>query len=133
MTAEPTYTLTLTRTQLMAVRDACEAMARVQMGQMDSIAFNMLTGLPIDAFCEVRDALTAIGPMVTGKCPGHYATRNDQMKRLHEIAWGIYWAVRHPLYLDGCAERGEQPSPLCVLNDPPEPCGGQPVPEVRRG
>lgn len=129
---EPTYTVTLTRTQLRTVSIACELLARVNLGQLGHVE-ECISSLPISERLALREKLTDLNPLVTGLDNKHASRCRDEHQRLdHEIAWGIYWGTRYPLYLDGCAERGEKPSSITVYNDPPQPCGGQPVPKVER-
>lgn len=124
-TTEPVYTLTVTATQLGVIRDACEVTSRVSMAQLDSVAFGPLAELPSEVFCEVRDGLSRLNPLVD-------AALTPDMRELADTAWVLYHATRYRLYLDGCAERGEAPDPTTVLSRPPTRRGVQPVPEVQR-
>lgn len=132
MTPEPRYTITVTQTQLVYIRDACELLSRLHIGQLEHVE-EKIHGLPHEVRRELRNALLKINPMVTGLDYVHASRApNEQTRLAHNIAWGLYHGIRYPLYLERCAELGEQPDPITVLSRPPSPEGGQPVPEVVR-
>lgn len=124
-----TYTLTVTAEQLAMISRACEVAARISIGQADTIAFHLLAGLPIDQFCEVRDALEAVQPLITGR-RGLSCAPTDAIRDQHELAWSIYHAARYRLYRDGCADEGREPGGWTVLNDPPQACGRHAPPTI---
>ena len=126
------YQLTVSGEQLSMISIGTEITARACIGQFGGIAFQLFMGLPVDQFCEIRDALDAVQEKVTGS-PTLSAAPNARLRDDHELAWSIYHAARYRVFRDQCAKRGEDPSKTwTVLNDPPERCGRHDPPEIVR-
>jgi hypothetical protein len=130
--SEQTYTITVTGTQLGLLCEAAELLSRIHIGQLNHVEEH-LHGLPIDERLKLREGLNALNPLVTGLEYLHASRAlNDRMRLRHEQAWGVYWGLRYPIYLERCAELGEEPGSWTVMSHVPQPCGGQPVPAVTR-
>lgn len=126
------YQLTVSGEQLSMISIATEIAARACIGQFSGIAFQLFMGLPIDQFCAIRDALDAVQEKVTGS-PTLSKAPNADIQDAHELAWSIYHAARYQLYVDRCAERGEDPSNTwTVLSHPPYRHGRHDPPEIVR-
>ncbi|WP_407543756.1 hypothetical protein Q0M94_28545 (plasmid) [Deinococcus radiomollis] len=131
MSTEPTYTVTLTRTQLAAVRDACELLSRIHIGQLEHVA-EKLHGLPHEHSMELEKQLRRLNHIVTGlESPHASRAQNETMRLHHQVAWGIYHAARYQLYMEQLG-RASDGNDWSVMSRPPNPEGGQPVPKIKR-
>ena len=126
------YTLTVTAEQLALLRDATEVCARFLIGQTDSITLAFLAGLPTDEFCELRDRLAELGPLVTGERPNHFKARSPELARIKDGLFLLHQAVRQPLYLDRCAAEGTDPG-WAVSRYGPHPVPGWEMPQICAG
>lgn len=119
-TQEPTYTLTLTETQLRAVAAATELHARLGAGQLDAAETALprqLLGHEVDTYA-LREALDTIkrdvlhlpGGMNLGNTHADAAPLSDVSWDLYQVSRHALWAARH--------DRGEQP-PRSNASAPP--------------
>ena len=128
---EARYQLTVSEAQLGMISTACEIAARACIGQFDGIAFKLFMGLPTEQFCQIRDALQAVQPLVTGR--EHLsAAITDDLRDDHELAWSLYHAARYRLYVDRCEAEGKPMDGWTVLSYPPCRHGRHDAPEIVR-
>ena len=130
--SEVRYQLTVSEAQLGMISTACEIAARACIGQFDGIAFKLFMGqVPTGQFCQIRDALQAVQPLVTGD--EHLsAAITDDLRDDHELAWSLYHAARYRLYVDRCEAEGKPMDGWTVLSYPPCRHGRHDAPEIVR-
>lgn len=130
--SETRYQLTVSEAQLGMISTACEIAARACIGQFDGIAFQFFMGqVPTEQFCQIRDALQAVQPLVTGD--EHLsAAITDDLRDDHELAWSLYHAARYRLYVDRCEAEGKPMESRTVLSRPPCRHGRHDAPEIVR-
>ncbi len=104
-----TYTLTITARQAALIRDACEVLARLGMGQIR----DALDHLPTDefrptSFHETADTIVRmLEPLMKPSAyyPNQSPYRQQQRENM-EIAWDLYQVIRHRLSWDYAIENG---------------------------
>ena len=89
------YTLILTARQAAEISNACEIVARLQMGQVDMALRELPGEQPKD-----YDALREIQQMIERLVPA-------KIERGNSIAWDLYQVIRHRLSWDRAYESGQ--------------------------
>lgn len=100
-----TVTITMTRDHAWVVKEACEMLMRLKLGQTMMPIEVMLgwpnSGMTIDEYCLRRDvargALTAFLTAV-----GHEGAAKDEVE---QMAYEIYGTIRHALYIADGGDR----------------------------
>lgn len=102
----PTYKLTVNEKQLCIIRQACEWMARMYMGQVDCLLFDM--GIGYDSH-DAHVAAQQLKEAMTG-LDGHayHSLTSDKVDDDARIAWDIYQVVRHQLAWDNLKPEHER-------------------------
>lgn len=120
------YILELSREQAVMVKDACELLARLRIGQFDSITEMMLEARGVDEYCKRRedanDLLKVVACIIFGR--NAYGRPECQKDKLHHRAWNIYTALRYKMAWHDNPEGG-----WAVCYDEPHPWGGEPIPK----
>ena len=123
------YQLVVTGEQLSLINRAAETAARVSIGQLDSVAHQLLMDLESDPFCEIRDVLEGAQHLMTGS-RSLSAAPNAALRDQHDCAWSVYHAARYQLYREHCEREGTPMSAATVLSAPPTRHGAHDPPTV---
>lgn len=114
MSAVYRYALALTREQAGAVALACEAFARIGMGQLSEIGDHAPGAATVDGMIALREALRAIEPLATGGLPPNasHGIASERVSITCRRAWEVYTAVRE------CLSRQHPENCVCVAHGP---------------
>lgn len=90
--------LELTEEHAKIIMQACELWARIQMGQLGTIATDALMHLPTDRFIPLRERLESLSGLVTGLGGGaSHAIRSPAIADHARVAMDIRDVIRHHL------------------------------------
>ena len=120
MTTERRYTLTVTEPQAALIRDACELLARVNMGQIDAVVYE--ASLRIENHFDLHAAhaiATQLADVIWPDGVQKHCARSN-------TAWDMYQVVRHRIAHDHLAP-GAQPDRTCVIYREPRRTGPEPL------
>jgi hypothetical protein len=128
------YKLHVTESQLQAIRNACELLARVHMGQLFAVAEALARYNLADRYCELREGLEALQPLVHGLPANSYpGIHSPKLADEAGQAWDIHRVCRHILAWDRNPEGAwtvdfDDPAsaPCCPPIPAVEPAEGQP-------
>lgn len=125
---EERYILTLTRDQANMIKDACELMARLRIGQFDHITEKLLDVAVVDDYCRRRESANAFLTSAACALLGTtiHGTPDGKKDQLHHRAWNIYATIRYCMAWHDTPEGG-----WSVCFDKPRPWGGESVPDCR--
>ena len=119
MSAPYRYALALTREQAGAVALACEAFARIGMGQLSEIGDHAPGAATVDGLMALREALRAVEPLATAGLPPNASNANasngiasERVSITARRAWEVYVAVRE------CLARQHPEYCICVAHGP---------------
>ena len=120
-----TYTLTVTDKQALVIMDAVELLARVHMGQMESVVSEVASPTQAADARDCADALKlAIYPELSPTA--YYGIVSPELRKEARIAWDIFQVVRQRLALDAL-EPGERPNRMLVIYDDPLHASKEPL------
>lgn len=93
------YKLVVTEKQVGVISRACELFSRIQMGQLNAVAFQALMGTVEDTerFCKLRDGLEELQPLVWGFRHGGPGIFSDKLPDEARIAWDVNQTLRRML------------------------------------
>ena len=106
------YTLTVTERQAEIIAQACEILARLRMGQFDSIHYLAVPDMPTEYMPEFREHARALEELLR---PMTQVPRDEAWVR--ETAWDVYQVVRYRLAHDRLGD-GEKPGPYVRYHAP---------------
>ena len=114
MSAPYRYALALTREQAGAVALACEAFARIGMGQLSEIGDHAPGATTVDGMMALHEALRAVEPLATGGLPPNasHGIASERVSITARRAWEVYVAVRE------CLARQHPEHCICVAHGP---------------
>lgn len=120
------YTLTLSKEQAEVVSRATEFLARVQMGQLEDVYYQLLDGQKLKDLHRtqqqtVRQLLADAALIITGHRGATLGIHTEAVPDSARTAWDIYQVVRHVLAWERQPEGGIQVSfdePRSVNNKP---------------
>lgn len=121
------YVLSMTEEQARAVSRACELYARLRIGQLDELNFELLLFKSREDICERREQalnlLLLLKKIYFPELNGHghsYGVGHDEVS---DRAWVAYQAMRYAMAWHDHPEGG-----IGVHFDPPMPLSNEPLP-----
>lgn len=121
------YMLTVNAAQAEIIRDACELLARLRMGQFDKLEWLALLDMPRDAMDEFRRHARELEALLGDA----YNTPRDDCG-IRETAWDLYQVARHRLAWDNIDPNPEawQPDTNSVQFREPRMTGTEPLAQI---
>lgn len=148
---EPTYTLTVTRTQADLISQACDLIARLGIGQWPEFIRHLPGDIALQGFHDARERLQPVMTDLLAKYPigpdkivingwgSHLGIYNPNAPECARRAWDILQVVRHRLSWDwaeaeGMTDGKARPLGMIGVNyDTPIRSSDQPLPVIKLG
>jgi hypothetical protein len=140
------YQVTLTKEQLQVITNACNVLARIQLGQWD-IMFDELPvqkKLDYEKYHLIKDTLRQMMPMILADgmdgIHSSYGVANPNLPRENGIAFDIRDAIRYKLSWEEAVEKGliesedaprKWPEMMTVNYDPPMKWSDVPLAKIQ--
>lgn len=140
------YQVTVTKEQLEVISQACELLARVQLGQWDY----MIDHLPLqkemdyEKYHQLKDTIREMMPMILedgmNGVNSSYGVANPNLPRSNGIAFDIRDVIRHKISWENAVEKGiieteessrKWPEMMYVNYDPPMHWGSEPLIKIQ--
>ncbi len=135
MSEEKRYVLTVTDKQLYIIRDACELLARLHLGQFESAVDevrmwndNVATGAGWDARAVCPNIKSALFPTLSHN--GYFGIRNETVPDRARVAFDIYQIARYRLAWDRWDQKGGDT--YAVQFQTPHQLGEEPLADCER-
>jgi hypothetical protein len=141
------YQMTVTKEQLQVISNACNVLARLQLGQWD-IMFDELPvqkELDYEKYHQIKDTLRQMMPMIlAGGMDGlhsSYGVANPNLPRENGVAFDLRDVIRHKLSWEDAVEKGiiesedaprKWPEMMYVNYDPPMKWGDEKLATITR-